>query len=244
MMRAPALDEEKPSCDVAKSGRPVEPIYSWGHMRAIINGGLSGPPIELHVVRHAETIANGRGLISGGSDVSLSTKGRAQAVCLGLRLPSAYEHAWVSGLKRTHETLFLAEKLRFRPLSSTLPRADTRLNERSFGILEGTPRIHIAAYERGDLSYAPARGESYLDLAKRLLSFLIDLRRTVRKECRVMVVSHIGPMRLVTGILRRGYGAKEVLALQYRNAEPEPFTLTSLEWPHFLDEAGVTGDGR
>ena len=92
----------------------------------------------------------------------------------------------------------------------------------------------IGAYALGDLTYAPHGGESYLDLARRLLSFLVDLRRQTEREMRVLVATHVGPMRVLVGVLEKLNNARSVLALQFPHAEAYPVTLKDLTWPAFF----------
>ena len=146
-------------------------VYTWAHLLSSLNAGLTGPPIDLHLVRHAESVANAKGLVTGQSDAELSLRGYMQALGLGVRLRPPYDIAYASCLSRTRKTLKVAESIRFRKISRSPIWADPRLNERALGNLEGTPKHLIREYEVGDLTYAPEAGESYLDLAKRLLSF-------------------------------------------------------------------------
>jgi 2,3-bisphosphoglycerate-dependent phosphoglycerate mutase len=210
-------------------------VYSWDFLIRDLNAGLTGPPIELHLVRHAETVANARHVIAGQSEVELSVRGYLQAFLLAFRLGPEYDIAWVSSLRRSHQTLELVDRFRLHRLSKLPICSDPRLNERSMGDLEGTPRRRIGAYAVGDLSYAPEQGESYLDLARRVLSFLVDLRRNVQgREMKVLVSTHAGPMRLLVGIIERFDNAKAVLALNFSNAQSYRCMLTNLYWPAFI----------
>lgn len=210
-------------------------VYPWDYLKDQLSIGLTGPPVRLHIVRHAESVANARGLIAGRSDVELSLRGYVQAIILGLRLPRC-DNAWVSSLGRTQRTLQVAEVFRFQKISRLPMCTDPRLDERSFGDLEGSPRHFIAAYAVGDLSYAPNRGESYLDLAKRILSFLVDFRRHMRHESRAVIATHVGPMRLLVGIVEGLRDARSVLGLQFSNGEAYNGVLTDLRWPAFIEK--------
>src|SRR5258708_8260238 len=173
----------------------------WDNQLVHFAAGLSGPPIHLHVVRHAESAANASGMISGEFDAEVTLGGYVQGLGLGFRLRYKYDVAWVSCLARTYKTIQVAESLRFQKISRRPICADSRLNERCLGDLEGTPRRRIDAYAAGDLLYAPNGGESYLDLAQRLLSFLLDLRRDTQCETRAIVAPHVCPVRLLVGII-------------------------------------------
>jgi probable phosphoglycerate mutase len=211
-------------------------VYSWDYLFRCLSPGLSGPLIEINLVRHAQTVANARRLVSGQADVELTFRGYIQAVILAFRLGAHYDQAWVSSLKRSHHTLDLIERFRFHRLSRLPVYIDPRLNERSLGDLEGTPRRPITEYALGDLSYAPERGESYLDLARRILSFLVDLRRNIHEQTRILIVSHAGPMRLIVGIINRFQEAKSVLAIDFANTESYRCILGRLSWPAFINK--------
>jgi|SRR5579863_8524467 len=227
----------------ASGGKPAD-VYSWDFLVRSFSAGLTGPPIELHLVRHAETVANARHVIAGQSEVDLTFRGYLQAFLLAFRLGPEYDIAWVSSLRRSHQTLELVDRVRLHRLSRLPICTDPRLNERSLGDLEGTPRRRIGAYAVGDLSYAPEKGESYLDLARRVLSFLLDLRRCVRHETRVLISTHAGPMRLLVGIIEQFDDAKAVLALNFSNAESYRCMLTSLYWPAFIQKGVLFERGR
>lgn len=128
----------------------------------------------------------------------------------------------------------IAEITRLRRVSRLPIQVDPRLNERALGILEGTTIRRIEAYARGDLAYAPNQGESYLDLAQRLLSFLVDVRVEVQRQSRVLVATHAGPMRLLVGIFEGFEDARSVLALKFANAETYRCVLKDLRWPAFI----------
>jgi len=209
-------------------------IYGWNDLYTQLTKGLTGPPIEMYIVRHAQSVANARGLVTGQSDAGLTLRGYTQALMLGLRLPRRCDVTWVSCLGRAMRTLEIAQILRFNKISPTQFHPDPRLDERALGDLEGTPHRPIQAYTTGDLAYAPNRGESYLDLSRRLLSFLVDVRRRTQCETRVLIATHVGPMRILVGTVEGLGDARSVLALQFHNAEAYRCVLRDLKWPAFI----------
>lgn len=213
---------------------PIATVYPWDYLLTQLTAGLTGPPIELHIVRHAESVANARGLIAGQSDGNLTLRGYLQALVLGFRLRQRYDFACVSCLGRAQKTIQIAETLRLQKISRLPIYVDPRLNERALGDLEGTPNRRIDAYALGDLTYAPNRGESYLDLARRLLSFLVDFRRQVQRESRAIFATHVGPMRLLVGMVEGLDDPRSVLALKFANAETYSCVLRDLTWPAFI----------
>ena len=225
-----------PHRHTALAAYPSGTVYPWDYLLTVLTNGLTGPPIEMHIVRHAQSVANARGLITGQSDADLTLRGYVQAIALGFRMPRHYDVAWVSCLGRARRTLELADILRLRRTGPLPLYTDPRLDERSLGDLEGTPTRPIPAYSLGDLTYAPKRGESYLDLARRLLSFMIDIRRQAQREVRVLVGTHVGPMRLLVGTIERFGDPRSVLALKFTNAQAYSCVLRDLTWPPFISK--------
>jgi probable phosphoglycerate mutase len=217
-------------------------IYTWRELYARLGACVDGPPLHIDIIRHAESEANARGLVAGKWDARLSKRGRLQAYRLGLALKHApYLFAWSSSLYRTSATLQYAASL--RRISAKPLCTDARLDERGLGELERQPRRYIPAYARGDLRYAPPGGESYLELAQRVLSFLVDLRETLRMESSVLIATHVGPMRIIAGALNGMTESAEVLRLSFSHARPYHFDLQTLNWPKFLDPKEVLSDG-
>jgi probable phosphoglycerate mutase len=193
------------------------------------------PPIWVDVIRHGETAFNAARAVSGRADVDLTTIGEEQARMAATYLMPLYGAAWSSSLYRSKRTLNIL-------LQSGIVRAevlfdDARLDERSLGILEGRPHVRIDAYSEGDLKYAPPEGESYLSLAQRLLSFLIDLvafSNNVPNLGTALLCTHIGPMRILTGIFEEDSDPVLVLNRNFSNAQIMRFPLRTLKLPKFL----------
>jgi broad specificity phosphatase PhoE len=216
-------------------------VYSWPELYALLTTYVPGCPLHIDIVRHAESVANARGLVAGKWDAELSARGRLQAYRLACLLKGApYLFAWSSSLSRTSTTLECAARLRrvsFKPMCK-----DARLDERALGELEQRPRQFIKAYAQGDLKYAPIGGESYLQLAQRVLSFLVDLRLAITEESYIVIATHVGPMRIIAGVLNGMTEAADVLRLSFSHARPYRFDLNTLKWPDFIDAKEVLGD--
>jgi 2,3-bisphosphoglycerate-dependent phosphoglycerate mutase len=228
---------ERPIETTATSGA----VYSWPELYALLTTYVPGRPLHIDIVRHAESVANARGLVAGKWDAELSARGRLQAYRLAWLLKGApYLFAWSSSLSRTSATLECAARFRrvsFRPMCK-----DARLDERSLGELEQRPRQFIEAYAKGDLEYAPPGGESYLQLAQRVLSFLVDLRMAIAGESCIVIVTHVGPMRIIAGVLNEIIEPADVLRLSFSHARPYRFDLNTLKWPEFINAKEVLGD--
>ena len=76
--------DNDPMCNDGYRGATV---YTWDFLLRRLSVGLTGPPIDLHLVRHAESVVNAKGLITGQTDAELSLRGYFQAARLGIRLP-------------------------------------------------------------------------------------------------------------------------------------------------------------
>jgi broad specificity phosphatase PhoE len=191
-------------------------------------------PIRLHLIRHAQSEANAAKLVTGSRDVELSPDGRLQAVALGRNLDSYYDFAFCSQLKRSQETLRLAAESGKVHFGAVV--IDSRLNERGLGMLEGQPSRHIPQYDAGDLSWAPQGGESYLSVAQRVLSFLLDLCEVnkVKGIEKVLISSHVGTMRILVGILHGFSDPAAVMRLTFPNAQVSELKWQNLQLPAFL----------
>ncbi len=191
-------------------------------------------PIQLNLMRHAQSESNAAKLVTGSRDVELSMEGREQAIRLGRFLHSHYDLAFCSRLKRSRETLTLA--LEAGNVQVDAVYMDARLNERGLGVLEGQPSRHIPQYEAGDLGWAPEGGESYLSVAQRILSFLLDLAEVQQTEGleEVLISSHIGTMRILVGILGGFSNPTDVFRLTFPNARIVELVWGRLGLPTFL----------
>lgn len=165
---------------------------------------------EIYFIRHGETDWNREGRYQGSKDIPLNDTGRGQADRNGRLLRDllrrdnrlADEFDWyVSPLGRTRETM---DRVR-RAFDGGSPDVaiDQRLIEISFGIYEGRLHAELAsgampmAGER-DASFwyfRPPEGESYDDVAQRILAFGRGLPR------RAVVVSHGGVLRVLRRLI-------------------------------------------
>lgn len=224
---------------------PSGTVYTWSQIREATARPLVGPPIRFDICRHGESVANSQRKVAGRMDVELTGRGWLQAVLLGLRLGGQYDHAWTSSLTRSKTTLSLARLVRPRLARACYVHTDARIDERALGLSEGGPRRQVPQYARGDIFFAPAGGESYLDLTQRVVSFLIDVRRALPEGGNVVLSTHAGPMRVLAGILERITDAKTILNLSFENSSIYRSVLTELSWPAFVpvDQAEVRNIG-
>lgn len=151
---------------------------------------------ELWLVRHGESVGNLAATAAAAqrahvveveardADVQLSATGLAQAEALGAWLGASAEHptvAFSSPYVRAEQTLLQA----INRAGITLPTVvDERLRDRELGILDMLTHYGIAARFpeeakrrawHGKFYYRPPGGESWVDVAFRVRSFLTDL---------------------------------------------------------------------
>ena len=165
---------------------------------------------ELYFIRHGETDWNAEGRYQGSRDIPLNARGQGQADLNGGLLKQLLVRAnraptdfswFVSPLGRTRETMNRVRAQLAEPLPDVT--IDPRLIEISFGIYEGHLHTELAsgamaiAGER-DASFwyfRPPEGESYNDVAKRVLDFGSSLAGPA------IIVSHGGILRVLRHLI-------------------------------------------
>ncbi|MFL0198880.1 histidine phosphatase family protein [Clostridium sp. WILCCON 0269] len=156
--------------------------------------------MELLLIRHG--CCENNGCIAGYFDFPLSTKGIYQAKILGEYLrESKVKLIYTSPLIRSVSTAkLIGYEIGVKPIS--LPE----LKERSAGIFEGLTisgalKKHPQEWNRtwSNPLVAPLNGESYKDVAKRVLRVL-DILKGI-DEGKVAVVSHEGFLNIFLNIL-------------------------------------------
>ena len=156
--------------------------------------------LDLWLIRHGESTHNFEGRIQGQLDTKLTDLGVRQAEALAKRLEGeSFDEVYSSDLERAHHTAKIA-------LPDADIKLDKRLQEISFGILEGKKREEFSeadkevyAYFNGDrFNRRIPEGETWQDHIKRTESWLNDLPSSGR----VIAFSHGGSIRaLVFSIL-------------------------------------------
>lgn len=223
-----------------KSPKPLQfiqesRILSWSDLRQTLAEPLVLPSaVQLHLMRHGETVTNARSIVTGSQDVALSPKGEEQARQAGRELDPYYDLAVHSTLSRSCRTLILA--LQAGHTKAATACADARLNERSLGVLELQPSRHVDEFARGDLLFAPEGGENYAEVTRRSLSFLLDLRAYVLATGseKILLCGHMGPMRILLGILEDLSDPIQVLAQSFGNTQIIRMQCRQLTFPRFL----------
>jgi broad specificity phosphatase PhoE len=158
-------------------------------------------------IRHAESIANAKNLIAGRMDYSLTETGKRDADALAAQFASLQhiDLIWCSPLLRAQQTA-----APFALACNAPVRLDDRLLEQHVGRFSGLSYTEVGS-DPGYCSDRLARwdwvpeggGESYHTIAKRVQSFLNDLREQCEQEKleRILVVTHAVTLRLFRACL-------------------------------------------
>jgi probable phosphoglycerate mutase len=160
---------------------------------------------RIFLVRHGATVLTAEDRFAGATDVLLSDEGRDQAHRLGARLRG--EHlvaAYASPMKRTIETA----RLICEPHGLNVQPRDG-LREISHGQWEGLTRKEVearfpeetASWDKDPFTFAPSGGETGLAVTARALPALLEIVRTHKPGCNVLVVSHKATIRLLLSSL-------------------------------------------
>ncbi|MFB5763138.1 histidine phosphatase family protein [Paenibacillus medicaginis] len=142
----------------------------------------------LGLVRHGLTDWNVLGRIQGQSDIPLNEEGREQARLLGMRLqkePYQWDAVVTSGLSRAGETGEIIASM----LGIELLEPDVRLNERSFGQVEGLTQAERESKWGADWHLLELGQESEEAMRRRGLAFLKAIWEENRDR-NLLVVSH------------------------------------------------------
>lgn len=178
--------------------------------------------MTLYLVRHGESIANTKKLVTGDCHDALSQKGKIQAQTLkkflikeNLKVDKYFTSQW----RRAQET---AEIL----YDNVIWKVDNRLGETDAGIvknfsLEEFIRQYKDFYK--DNSYKYPQGESHLDLYNRVISWFDEILINCHKDDKVMLVAHSGPISCILQYI------KKVDMKNFPAYKPENASLTSID---------------
>ncbi|MFC6786672.1 histidine phosphatase family protein [Halobaculum halobium] len=158
--------------------------------------------------RHGETTWNRDRRVQGWAPTELTERGREQADALAGFLNDEYavDRVVASDLERAVETARAVS--RSTAAEATL---DARWRERDFGRLQGLaydelfgtyPEYTLSAIGYAAAETVPESGESLLDMRARALTAFADLRAELGDGETVAVVTHGGPLYVVTGDMK------------------------------------------
>jgi 2,3-bisphosphoglycerate-dependent phosphoglycerate mutase len=194
------------------SSRATEPRAAGTHVPSAgrhARRPRSAPALWL--VRHGESTWNIAGLAQGHNDeAELTERGLRQAADAAAQFGYRRVHAiYASDLRRAQQTAAAFAAVLGLPVY-----ADTRLRERSLGVLEGSPSAAVDSSVTGladglviDPDAKPAAGESVRDLYQRAAAFCDDLAALVNDGNGsfpggdVLAIAHGGTVRVVDAYL-------------------------------------------
>ena len=114
---------------------------------------------------------------------------------------------FTSPLLRTKQTAKIAGKM-----LKVKPKADKRLREIGFGVFNFRPLESMwknFKTEKERINHKPARGETYVEISERMMSFLKETDK-VYKSKNILIVSHEGPLFLLQGKVM-GFSLEETI---------------------------------
>lgn len=177
-------------------------------------------PLRLFILRHGQTDFNRQDIIQGGGiDSDLNDTGREQSQLFYQRYrDTPFVAGYVSGLKRTRQTLAPWAEVGLRPLSLL------ELNELSWGVLEGKHRDEqtneviahtLRTWGSGHTNYAVRGGESPEQVWDRVaprLDYIINRHR----EGNVLICTHGRTLRVMLSQML-GYGLRHMQRFPHEN---------------------------
>lgn len=145
---------------------------------------------QLFFIRHGQTEANIKGILTGRLETNLTQKGIDDAKALSKELKEDFDYYYCSPLKRTHQTLkSIKGDVKFI--------IDERITEVYSGDWQGKLKSDLPEeyelYKKG--LFNPPKGELLQDVYKRIQSFLDDMFKQYKKDDKILVVTHNAFMR-------------------------------------------------
>lgn len=154
--------------------------------------------LKIYLFRHGQTFYNRDKIFTGWKDSKLTPLGLKQARIIARKLKNKrFQVAYTSDLSRCIDTL--KEVLKYHPECKKVI-VDWRIRERSYGKLQGMSHkkfIELYGKEKFDIYHRsydvpPPGGESIKMVEKRVLAFIKDMLKLMRKEKVNVAVSASG----------------------------------------------------
>lgn len=177
--------------------------------------------LTLYMLRHGQTDFNRQGIVQGGGiDSDLNDEGLAQGQAFYQHYKHiAFDAAYVSGLKRTAQTLADFEKAGY-----TLHK-HPELNELSWGWLEGRKPDEltnqtffeiVGQWRSGNLDARLEGGESAAEVWQRAKPFFEQLPKRHAAGCNILICTHGRTLRILLSELL-GYGGTRMEEFLHSN---------------------------
>jgi len=166
--------------------------------------------LKIYLFRHGETTHNRDGIFTGSIDAKLTLKGKNHAKIIAKILKrKKFQAAIHTKLSRSKETL--KQVLKYHP-ECVLILEDNRITERNYGALQGMDhKKYIEKYGQGKYDeihrgfyIRPPKGESFADVEKRVMDFIKDLKKFMKKDnLNVAISAHGNSIRLFRKIMEK-----------------------------------------
>jgi len=166
--------------------------------------------LKIYIFRHGQTEFNRDDEFTGWTDSKLTKTGKEDAKIVATRMKDKnFKVAFCTSLSRSKDTL--KEVLKFHP-ECKLILEDNKMIERNYGELNGKTHWQVVqkyGVEKYDLWHrswdnAPPKGESFKMVEKRVLSFIVDLTKLMKKEgTNVAISAHGNSIRLFRKIMEK-----------------------------------------
>lgn len=157
---------------------------------------------RIYLFRHGKTFYNEKKIFTGWKDSKLTKQGIKEARIIAQKLKNKeVDVAFCTRLSRSKDTL--KEVLKYHK-ECFLILQDDRMIERSYGNLQGISHKNFIKkygkelFDKYHRSYniKPQKGESIKDVEKRVLSFIKDLLKFIKKnKVNVVISAHGNSMR-------------------------------------------------
>lgn len=148
-------------------------------------------------MRHGQTFLNKENRFAGNIQTDITPEGAAETAENFHYTDDDFDVIYVSPLRRTMQTLNAAMPVHKEPI------VDARIQERSLGEWEAQPYSNfsdqiIENYIKGFID--PPGSESFVQVRKRVISFVEELFNKYGEDTRILVVSHAGILRQVRDV--------------------------------------------
>ena len=148
--------------------------------------------MDIYITRHGQTEWNVLNKIQGHLDSPLTSKGRADAKKLGLRLKDKnIDLAYSSDLQRAIDTaeIIIGSRDKVIPLKSLREIGVGKWEGMLYEDIEKTYPEKFKAYKTNPEAYVPTKGgETYKDFEKRVKDFVEDLKNEDHDS--ILIVTH------------------------------------------------------
>ena len=146
---------------------------------------------KVYFIRHGQTEANVKGILTGRMETNLTQKGIDDAKEVGKTLKEKFDYYYCSPLNRTHQTL----KAIVGDVDFII---DDRITEVYSGDWQGKlktdlPEKEYDLYKNGILT--PPNGESLTEVDQRIILFLDDIFDKYSNDDKILVITHNAFMR-------------------------------------------------